>query len=327
MELVTITDVTKSFNITTRTLRYYEEIGLINSQSKEGYAYRVYDEKALKRLQQILILKKLQIPLKQIRLILEKEDLQNAIRIFQANIDEISNKMDALSTVRTALKTLITELDSYNQPIGLELLNDDYILGLMDLPKIDTLRKNTLENLSNINTAIKPLQMLKNVRIIHIPPCTVASSHYIGEDPEQHAGDMINDFIQSSNLYNIKPDSRAFGFNHPSPSPDRKNYGYEQWVTIPEDMDVPEPLKKKTFKGGLYAAHSIILGNFHEWEWLWNWVHVDNPKYEANTIDDDGETMQGLLEEGLNFVYNASNNWPVSDENQIDLLLPIKLKK
>ncbi|HAZ22484.1 MAG TPA: MerR family transcriptional regulator, partial [Firmicutes bacterium] len=53
MELMTISEVTKAFNVTTRMLRYYDEIGLLPSARKENYSYRVYDESAVRRLQQI----------------------------------------------------------------------------------------------------------------------------------------------------------------------------------------------------------------------------------------------------------------------------------
>jgi len=38
MELQTISQVSKSFGISTRTLRYYEQLGLIKSIKKEDYA-------------------------------------------------------------------------------------------------------------------------------------------------------------------------------------------------------------------------------------------------------------------------------------------------
>ncbi|MGE5633397.1 MAG: MerR family transcriptional regulator [Caulobacteraceae bacterium] len=44
MKLMTISEVTKTFNVTTRMLRYYDEIGLLPSTRKQNYAYRVYDE-------------------------------------------------------------------------------------------------------------------------------------------------------------------------------------------------------------------------------------------------------------------------------------------
>lgn len=61
--LKTITQVTKSFGISTRMLRYYEQIGLIQSQRMEGYSYRVYDAAACLTINQIIVLRKLRIPL------------------------------------------------------------------------------------------------------------------------------------------------------------------------------------------------------------------------------------------------------------------------
>ena len=59
MELMTISEISKNFKISTRKLRYYEQIGLLKSTKKEGYAYRAYDEESILRLQQIIILRKL----------------------------------------------------------------------------------------------------------------------------------------------------------------------------------------------------------------------------------------------------------------------------
>ncbi len=69
MKLTTITEISREMSLSTRTLRYYEQIGLIESVKKEDYAYRTYDEATVTRLQQILVLRKLRIPLKQIALI------------------------------------------------------------------------------------------------------------------------------------------------------------------------------------------------------------------------------------------------------------------
>ena len=60
-DLVKIREVTERYNIPARTLRYYEDMGLIESARVADYAYRLYDQRALKRLEQILILRKLNI--------------------------------------------------------------------------------------------------------------------------------------------------------------------------------------------------------------------------------------------------------------------------
>lgn len=328
MELVTISEVSKNFNVSTRTLRYYEQIGLLKSSKMEGYAYRVYNEEAVLRLQQIIILRKLLIPLKEIAVILKDESSISAIEVFKKNISELSDKIESLEMVRKVLNSLILELEKRQHvKVQLNLLKSASILSIVNsLPMLNFNFKEE-KSMEDLNKAAKKLERLTDVRIIHLPEYTVAASHYVGENPEDNAGAQLEKFLKESNLYKVKPDARVFGFNHPNPSNDRPVYGYELWVTIPDDMEVPAPLEKKHFKGGLYAAHMITLGNFHEWQWLVDWVTVSNDKYEEDTLNDNGEVMSGLLEEHLNYVYHSSLNWPESDEHQLDLLFPVKLKK
>ena len=66
-DLVKIRDVSCKYGLSPRALRYYEDAGLLTSIRTEGYAYRVYDENAVKRLEQILILRKLNISIKDIK--------------------------------------------------------------------------------------------------------------------------------------------------------------------------------------------------------------------------------------------------------------------
>ena len=181
--------------------------------------------------------------------------------------------------------------------------------------------------MSEINQAEQEQWRKLNVRILLLPPMTVAAFHYIGADPEDHVGNMASRFVQESRLYEIKPDSRMFGFNHPNPSPDRPHYGYENWITIPEDMEVPAPGVKKHFPGGLYAAHAIDFGNFHEWQWLAEWVE-HNPDWAGNGSPEGPENMFGGLEEHLNWVYAAHQGWPENGiPGKIDLLHPIRRRK
>lgn len=79
MELQTINQVSKNYGVSARMLRYYEKIGLVQSLRKEDYAYRVYDDTALRRLQQIVILRKLRVSMKQIGVILSEPKAAEAI--------------------------------------------------------------------------------------------------------------------------------------------------------------------------------------------------------------------------------------------------------
>lgn len=320
MDLITISDVSKRFDISTRTLRYYEQIGLISSTKKEDYAYRAYDKQVVLKIQQIIILRKLSISLKQIKSILQSTDALSAVSVFQDKLAEIGEEMDSLATIKSIIELLI---DNLNQTIKLKLnmdiFNDEKIVKVLNsITPINNLKeKKTMEKLSK---ASENQTDFKNVRIIYLPPATVASSHFIGDNPEDIAGDLMDTFIIASELCIIKPDLRLYGFNNPNPD-EKGNHGYEFWVTIPDDFDVSKPLDKKQFAGGLYAAHCIKMGDFHEWQTFGKWMH-ENKEYEYDKRE--SLEMDGTLEEHLN-AYNYYKGKEVGKEFiQLDLLIPIK---
>lgn len=326
MELKTISQVSKGFDISTRTLRYYEQIDLLKSQKKDEYAYRVYDEQALLRLQQIIILRKLRIPLKQISAILKNQDAAVAIEVFRQSVSEINDEITALSTIRSILSAFINRMQEKAEiQIKLDLMNDQSILKVIDSLTLTKINLKEEKSMEDLNRASENLSKLKDVRIVYLPPATVAASHYIGENPEQTASEVLDKFVKESGLCKIKPDLRHYGFNHPNPVDESGVHGYEMWVTIPDDMEVPSALVKKQFKGGLYAAHMIPMGNFHEWQWLWKWAH-NNSSYEPDTSNDNGECMYGLLEEHLNYINHVNMDNTEPEGMQLDLLLPVKEK-
>ncbi|MCX7709921.1 MAG: MerR family transcriptional regulator [Clostridia bacterium] len=66
----TVNDVSKLTGISVRTLHYYDEIGLLKPTACNGAGYRLYDDKALEVLQQILFFKEFDISLKDIKSIM-----------------------------------------------------------------------------------------------------------------------------------------------------------------------------------------------------------------------------------------------------------------
>ena len=164
-----------------------------------------------------------------------------------------------------------------------------------------------------------------NVRIVLLPPMTVASYHCIGDDPEEEVLGVMTDFAQKIRLYEIKPDARMFGFNRPNPGVlENGTHGYEVWVTIPEDMELPEPLVKKHYAGGrLYAVLSIRFPEFQLWGDLINWVN-NSEQYETDYTEEELAGQIGGFEEELNWAYGALNGWPEETSGQIDIMVPIK---
>lgn len=70
----TISQVTELTGISTRTLQYYDEIGLLKPSELTQSGYRLYDDEASQKLQQILFFKELGFKLKEIKEILQKPD-------------------------------------------------------------------------------------------------------------------------------------------------------------------------------------------------------------------------------------------------------------
>lgn len=73
--MMTIKEISTLTGISTRTLRYYDSIGLLCPTEKTKAGYRLYDENALERLQQILYFRELDFSLKSIKEIIENPTL------------------------------------------------------------------------------------------------------------------------------------------------------------------------------------------------------------------------------------------------------------
>ena len=72
----TIKEVSKLTGISARALHYYDEIGLFHPTAKSEAGYRIYDDKALEELQQILFFREFEIPLQEIKKIMEDPSLE-----------------------------------------------------------------------------------------------------------------------------------------------------------------------------------------------------------------------------------------------------------
>lgn len=93
--LWTIQEVTRSTGLTSRTLRHYDRIGLLQPSATGPNGYRQYDEAALTRLQRILVLRQLGVPLRSIAAVLAGD----------------TDDLEALRELRTRLREEVARLD------------------------------------------------------------------------------------------------------------------------------------------------------------------------------------------------------------------------
>lgn len=69
--MMTVNEVSKLSGVSIRTLQYYDKIGLLRPSMRTEVGYRLYDNAALERLQQIMLFRELEFSLKAIQEILD----------------------------------------------------------------------------------------------------------------------------------------------------------------------------------------------------------------------------------------------------------------
>ncbi len=68
--MMTVSEVSRLTGVSIRTLQYYDKIGLLHPNGHTEAGYRLYDDTALAALQQILLFREMEFPLKDIRQIM-----------------------------------------------------------------------------------------------------------------------------------------------------------------------------------------------------------------------------------------------------------------
>ena len=125
----TVKEVSKLTGISVRTLHYYDEIGLFRPTEVKETGYRFYDDKAIDKLGQILVFRELDLPLADIKLIMDNPDLdRNTVLAKQremlclksqrierniASIDEMlkgDQKMDLAVFDETEIRTMFNDM-------------------------------------------------------------------------------------------------------------------------------------------------------------------------------------------------------------------------
>ncbi len=110
--LVKIRDMTTRYDLSARTLRYYEDMGLIQSIRGEDYAYRMYDEANVKRLEQILILRKLNISIKDIKRIFQTSGSETVLEVLGKKVEGIDEEISLLHELREIVLKFIRQIES-----------------------------------------------------------------------------------------------------------------------------------------------------------------------------------------------------------------------
>lgn len=94
----TVKDVSEITGVSIRTLRYYDEIGLLKPTELTKAGYRLYDNKALEKLQEIMFFRELEIPLIDIKKIMDNPnyDKEQALLTQKSLLEQKRNRLNGI---------------------------------------------------------------------------------------------------------------------------------------------------------------------------------------------------------------------------------------
>ncbi len=103
-----IGQLAKALNTTAKTLRFYEQIGLLPAATRTAGGYRVYDEAAIRRVRLVLALRRINLSIEEVRALLESDEssplrlrlvslLQERLRQVELDLGVLQGQRDDLA--------------------------------------------------------------------------------------------------------------------------------------------------------------------------------------------------------------------------------------
>ncbi|RSU09862.1 MerR family transcriptional regulator [Vagococcus elongatus] len=117
--------------VTTRTLRYYDEVGLLPPKKINSSGYRIYGKEEVEKLQHILFLRELEMPLKQIQSLLNQEE---------------GHYLSLLKKHREALLEKREQFDRLLDLVDQSIMEKEGRINMSDKQKFEAFKKQQLED-------------------------------------------------------------------------------------------------------------------------------------------------------------------------------------
>ena len=145
-----IGEAAKAVHTTTETLRHYDRIGLVKPSKKDEWTnYRYYTEQDIVRLNTVRALQLMDLSLKEIKKVLEYDDLEKIVAFLSQAEKKADEKIVALqyskSKIQLAKADYEKKLQMRNHPNGIFIKDSPERVILLS----DTLEVPTLDNLWN----------------------------------------------------------------------------------------------------------------------------------------------------------------------------------
>lgn len=126
--MFTVKQLATLTRVTTRTLHYYDEIGLLTPTSVGANGYRYYGEAALLRLQQILLYRELGVPLAAIRAIMGRADF-DVLTALESHREGLQREAQRLQRLVETVDNTILHLK------GTRIMHNDGLFAGLNKPE------------------------------------------------------------------------------------------------------------------------------------------------------------------------------------------------
>jgi len=310
--LIKIRDVSTRYDVSARTLRYYEDAGLLASTRSADYAYRLYDEKALQRLEQILILRKLNISIRDIQRIFGAEGSAAVLEVLRKKVEEIDGEAALLSQLREIVMDFIDQIRraDFTSSEDVKRLYERTQRVEERLSRVNYQGNPAVRRLAEVTSQLKRPE----VRVVQINPFRAVTS---GTDSFER---VMGEFNAWQEAHNHLVRRMIYG------APDflwGEGDGRAQWIWAGEDWVTAEdtaPYALITFEGGLYAAAMSIDGDGESYQSVLQsierWV-------ESSGFEVDGDSGRYTMCHMLN---PSQELRKALGYDQMDIYVPIRIR-
>jgi DNA-binding transcriptional MerR regulator len=263
-------------------------MGLIDSVRQTFEKYRFYDAENTERIKQIMVLRKMQIPIKDIIRIYENQDMTVLVESFVTRINKIDHEIDALSELKRIVNTFMVAMreNGIKHISALPLMYETMSKKLETEETLDTREDMSYQKLSQLSEEVSaPLDLM----VIDLPPMRVLSSKL----KESNVSDLDGfwDWLGKSRIPFGTPGSHKL-FEY-------QNDSSESVIiqSIERGFHNDSPYIDYDFEGGLFAVGSVYvdedIASFHR---LMIESFDRNPYYEVDYRHDGHLRHESLAE-------------------------------
>ncbi len=276
-ELIKIRDVSARYDISARTLRYYEDMGLITSTRSDDYAYRLYDEAAVKRLEQILILRKLNIRIVDIQRIFNTTGSEIVLEVLGKKVDDIDEEVSLLHELKGIILDFIHQIEQadFGKESDVKLLYEKAKDIESQITNVDY--NGNPSNVNRLLAAAEKVEREPDILIVEMPLCRMVTSGLLADENEHNRFDAMWMRLGSRIADKINP--RDFMYYDEEQNKSVWMFLLEDWMN---ETDT-EGYEIITFDGGLFAAALADSWEFSEYQrvhkgivsWLTRQEHLE----------------------------------------------------